>query len=525
MRSIIFYILILLLFVVVIEFCAHAVDNEYKYIYNELPRTYSSQRRRRTHAHLPTFSKKDKENGKAVAAYMIRDEEYSRGKWKGKGKGHSYYNYYHHKGKSDKKSKKQDKSYKKDKKDPKKHYGYYGYYSVPKSVLRKTRKPTRKPTLSPLDTPWHTPAPVEVPSSSINNWDSQSEDIPSTTGNSEDFGQPVHRPAMIPPSPIIMTEKPTNLFSPTDGDENNESVELELNAIDYTLSQTDRTPIKADFLELQIVTASYFKDYMINAYQISTQATLSDFTTVFVTAHFTPGDPVHVQYNSTAFFSADSINVPTSETLSMVLSESLNDPQSYINELKAQLSEHNPFSSTTKVTFTDPQDTPVTRSAFTSQIRGIAGIASVAASSILTMFAAFFFCCRRNCSDDSSYNEVLNKKMNGDATISTLGSDTGHSSIHDNSFSVCSSRCSISNKEIKYSSKRASTKNKTQTRPKNNSSVGSRIEQRRNISTQKKKCKKTNILQAPNEIIPVYRRPRTVEEIEKLLTIVDGDII
>lgn len=504
---------------VVIEFCTHAVDNEYKNINNELPHTSSSQRRRRTHAHLPTFSKKDKENGKAVA-----DEEYSRGQWKGRGKGFIYYNYYHHKGKSDKKSKKQDKSYKKDKKDSKKHKSRY-YYYVPKSVLRKTRKPTRKPTSSPLDTPWHTPAPAEVPSSSINNWDSQSEDIPSTTGNSEDFGQPVHRPAMIPPSPIIMTEKPTNLFSPTDGDENNESVELELNAIDYTLSQTDRTPIKADFLELQIVTASYFKDYMINAYQISTQATLSDFTTEFVTAHFTPGDPVHVQYNSTAYFSADSINIPTSETLAIVLSESLNDPQSYINELKAQLSDKNPFSTTTKVTFTDPQDTPVTRSAFTSQIRSIAGIASVAASSILTMFAAFFFCCRRNCSDDSSYNEVLNKKMNGDATISTFGSETGHSSIHDNSFSVCSSRCSISNKEIKYFSKRASTKKKTHARPKSNSSVGSIIEQRSNISTQKRKCKKTNILQAPNEIIPVYRRPRTVEEIEKLLTIVDGDII
>ena len=89
-------------------------------------------------------------------------------------------------------------------------------------------------------------------------------------------------PTLIPPTP---TSAPT----PTDGNEDNayRSIKLQLYAIDYTLSQTDRTPIKLDFLELQTVTASYFKDYMIKAYEVSTQATLVDFTTVFVTAHFT----------------------------------------------------------------------------------------------------------------------------------------------------------------------------------------------------------------------------------------------
>ena len=96
-------------------------------------------------------------------------------------------------------------------------------------------------------------------------------------------------PTLIPPTPNIVTEKPTSAPTPTDGNENNayRSIKLQLYAIDYTLSQTDRTPIKLDFLELQTVTASYFKDYMIKAYEVSTQATLVDFTTVFVTAHFT----------------------------------------------------------------------------------------------------------------------------------------------------------------------------------------------------------------------------------------------
>ena len=62
---------------------------------------------------------------------------------------------------------------------------------------------------------------------------------------------------------------------------------MEIYAIDYTLFQTDRTPIKVDFLELQTITETYFKDHMVEAYKISTQANLIDFTTSFVTAHFT----------------------------------------------------------------------------------------------------------------------------------------------------------------------------------------------------------------------------------------------
>jgi hypothetical protein len=94
---------------------------------------------------------------------------------------------------------------------------------------------------------------------------------------------------LIPPTPNIVTEKPTSAPTPTDGNENDnayESMELQLYAIDYTLSRTDRRPVKIDLQELQTVTASYFKDYMIKAYEVSTQATLVDFTTVFVTSNF-----------------------------------------------------------------------------------------------------------------------------------------------------------------------------------------------------------------------------------------------
>ena len=74
--------------------------------------------------------------------------------------------------------------------------------------------------------------------------------------------------------------------SPDVNQKKRKGVAIKIYAIDYTLSQTDRTPIKVDFLDLQKVTESYFKDYMLNAYVVSTQATLVDFTTSFVTAHF-----------------------------------------------------------------------------------------------------------------------------------------------------------------------------------------------------------------------------------------------
>jgi hypothetical protein len=276
----------------VVVFCVDAAENEY----NELPTAFrhntNKQNRRRSNAHLPKFSQKEVGKGKGIAApATIYNEDYDIGK--GKGGGTYYYSKKDFKKqKSEKSEKKDDKKSKKDAKDKK------GYY--PKPTSKPILRPTKKPSVHP---------PIEVPSSS-NDWDSQSEDMLPSTESSEDsprkynffknwkfnhslpiidciFLLPITISAARPPT--IVTEKPTSAPTPTDGNENNayESMELQLYAIDYTLSQTDRMPIKVDFLELQAVTASYFKDYMIKAYQVSTQATLVDFTTVFVTAHLT----------------------------------------------------------------------------------------------------------------------------------------------------------------------------------------------------------------------------------------------
>ena len=62
---------------------------------------------------------------------------------------------------------------------------------------------------------------------------------------------------------------------------------MEIYAIDYTLFQTDRAPIKVDFIALQKVTETYLKDHMVDEYKMSTQVKMVDFTTSFVTAMFT----------------------------------------------------------------------------------------------------------------------------------------------------------------------------------------------------------------------------------------------
>jgi hypothetical protein len=207
----------------------------------------------------------------------------------------------------------------------------------------------------------------------------------------------------------------------------------------------------------------------------------------------------------------------------MVLEKSLDDPQLYINKLKEQLSEVNPFSTTTNAIITDPEDTPVTRS-FTSQTtRSIIGIASAAATFTLTLFVAILLCRRRNPTDDNSYNDEINKNIEGDATVSgeTFVSETQHSSIQGSSLSTCSSKNSI------FSLKSSSANRTTQTRDKNYSTVKSTsVERPRNIDTRRRQSKQTKVLKTPDEISSVFnKRPRTIEEIEKLLTIGDGDII
>lgn len=207
---------------------------------------------------------------------------------------------------------------------------------------------------------------------------------------------------------------------------------------------------------------------------------------------------MHIRYNSTAFFDKESIIVPTSETLFMVFEKSLEDPQPYIDELDSQLRDVNPFSSTINAIFTDPRDPPETRSS-TTRTKSIFGIAGAAAALALTIVAGILLYRKRNTTDDNTYDQSFNKQINGDATVAgeTVDSESNNS-IYDSSLSMSPSTGSIENNDLSKTSI---------------------------INSQRRKFEQAKTLQTANGISTHLRRPRTVAEIESLLSIGDGDII
>jgi hypothetical protein len=214
-----------------------------------------------------------------------------------------------------------------------------------------------------------------------------------------------------------------------------------------------------------------------------------------------PGEPaVHIQFNSTASFDEESINVPSADTLFTVLEESLEDPKSYIDLLKSQLSDLNPFSRTSNIVFTDPKETSNTRSA--TGAFGIAG-AGVAMILTLTIVGGVVHCRKAKNSADcyDEYNESFSKHhISSDATVAgeTFVSEI-NDSIYDGSISVLSAGLA-ENYEIQKSE--------------------SSLE--RNMD----KFNQQSIAQTSSRISDPLRRPRTVAEIENLLcSLDDGDTI
>jgi len=164
----------------------------------------------------------------------------------------------------------------------------------------------------------------------------------------------------------------------------------------------------------------------------------------------------------------------------------------------------NPFSSTTNAIFTDPEDPPENRSS-TTRAKSIFGIAGAAAALTLTMVVGIALCRKRNSTDDNTCDGSFNKQINGDATVAgeTFASETNNST-YDSNLSISSSIGSIENNKIQNSAARDT----------NNFDLRSTVGK-----------KKVKILQTANGISGSLRRPRTVAEIESLLSLGDGDII
>lgn len=157
-----------------------------------------------------------------------------------------------------------------------------------------------------------------------------------------------------------------------------------------------------------------------------------------------------------------------------VLEKSSENPKSYTDELKSQLIEENPFSSTINTVFTDPKAEPVPRSTTTraNKVFVIAGVGVVMLMT-LSIVTGIVRCRNVNNTDGDEYNEAFHKKIRSDTTVAgeTFVSEA-YDSLYDGNISIFS----VENDEIrKYEDP--------------------------------------------------LRRPRTVAEIENLLSIGDGDTI
>lgn len=136
-------------------------------------------------------------------------------------------------------------------------------------------------------------------------------------------------------------------------------------------------------------------------------------------------------------FTSDSVVVPTPEFLNGVLGETLDDPQDYISALSL-LPSSNPFSTTSDTTFATPMDPPSSSSTSTSTTRnsmnGIVG----AAAGLSVILAAFVLYRSRLVRREKGSGISHNKYGKGDTTVAgdTVMGDTHASSGEDDGSST-----------------------------------------------------------------------------------------
>ncbi|KAL3920339.1 MAG: hypothetical protein SGILL_003311, partial [Bacillariaceae sp.] len=227
------------------------------------------------------------------------------------------------------------------------------------------------------------------------------------------------KPTPVPrPSDSIDMRNPTPAPPPT----SSISVTLDQYAIDYVLSDTVNLPIRDDFLALEEVTSEYFEEYMMEAYSASTQAKLISFDTVL--------------WRSIAYFTDDSIIIPTATQISNVLQQSLDEPDDYL-EILSSLSSSNPFSETLEAYFGIPRDPPSeapNSSTTRSTAGGVSGIIGAVVGLTLVLAGFVVYQNRTNKEENEEFDDTQ-KLNNGDGDVTVAG-DTYTGDTHDGSAST-----------------------------------------------------------------------------------------
>jgi hypothetical protein len=211
------------------------------------------------------------------------------------------------------------------------------------------------------------------------------------------------------------TETPvTAPSSSSSGPPDSIAVELENFTLEFTVT-LEAMPLREDLAELEATTDAYLDEYMKTRYEKATAIDLILFSTELVTSSYATGEPIPVEFKTTAYFSKDSSDIPKDDVLQDVRDEAfLGDAlQDYIDLLN-ELAVGNVFQTTESVELSGSSgsDNSKRASASLSTTGIVAGAVGLALLS-----AAFVLYKVRLEEDDSVQEKAFNKPIGGDITI------------------------------------------------------------------------------------------------------------
>ena len=204
--------------------------------------------------------------------------------------------------------------------------------------------------------------------------------------------------------------------SPTVGN-NTVRVQLAPYGLQYTVTE-NRIPFRSEYLEVVAVTRMYLEGYFKDQYSNSGLTMLYGFITVFTSNSFTFGQPILIDYQSTALFDSESAVIPTASAIDQMLSsafqgENLNG---FIGMLQS-LPPGNVFSTTIFVNKTEVgQATVFPKSS--KRFAGTATTASVAAFAGVFILAAGFLVHQRRRNNKERMEQLTFRKPAAGGTVS-----------------------------------------------------------------------------------------------------------
>lgn len=191
----------------------------------------------------------------------------------------------------------------------------------------------------------------------------------------------------------------------------------------YTLSEY-RVPFRSELLEVVELTRVYLQDYFFAEFEMNDGSGLEEFLTIFLDTAFDFGDPIPIEYESSAVFNEDSDDIPSTSALDDVLGSAFegNNLEGYVGMLQS-LPNQNLFSKTLSVELTEPTIGDSTRA--TPAERGVTtAAAAMAGTTGLLLILAGAILRRRHSQDGDEDSEDEDESFSGKRTAATVTVDS-----------------------------------------------------------------------------------------------------